>query len=147
MLTTYKNQHSFIDRRLQISFYANTVRPRYYHLGVHQTLIFGNVITNDGNCHRPSSGHFRPSLSGVYVFHVQILQCYPGNTFRTELVVEGVVKAGHYTGDSNHCSNGGGMAIVHVNAWDSVWVRVRTSTGTNYVAWESSFSGFLLYPR
>ena len=144
---TYKSQHSFIDRRLQISFYANTVRPRYYHLGVHQTLIFGNVITNDGNCYRPSSGHFRPRLSGVYVFHIQILQCSPRHTFRTELVVEGVVKAGQYTGDSTHCSNGGGMAIVHVNAWDSVWVRVLTSTGTNYIACESSFFGFLLYPR
>lgn len=59
--------------------------------------------------------------------------------------MEGVSKAAHYTGDSTHCSNGGGMAVLHVNAGDSVWVRVRSSDGVNGVAWESSFSGFLLY--
>ena len=143
---TYKNQHSFIDRRLQISFYANTVRPRT-NLGYHQTLKFGNVVTNDGNFYRSSTGHFRPSRSGVYVFHVQIIQCSTRHELRTELVVEGVLKAAHYTGDSTHCSNGGGMAIVHVNAWDSVWVRVRTTDGKSFIGWESSFSGFLLYPR
>ena len=131
---------------MHISFFANSVRP-HINLGYHQTLKFGNVVTNDGNFYRPSSGHFRPSLSGVYVFHVHIIQCYTRHTLRTELVVEGVLKAAHYTGDSTHCSNGGGMAIVHVNAWDSVWVRVLTTDGKSFIGWESSFSGFLLYPH
>ena len=78
---------------------------------------------------------------------MQILLCSPGHELRTELVVEGVVKAAHLTGDSTYCSNGGGMAILHVNAGDSVWVRVQTSDGTNNIAWESSFAGFLLYPQ
>ena len=81
----------------------------------------------------------------IYVFHVHIIQCYSRHDLRTELVVEGVLKAAHYTGDSTHCSNGGGMAIVHVNAWDSVWVRVRTTDGKSFIGSESSFSGFLLY--
>ena len=130
---------------MRISFYANTVEP-HISLGYHQTLKFVNVVTNDGNLYHSPSGLFRPNRSGVYVFYVHIIQCYSGYQFRTELVVEGVLKAAHYTGGSINCSNGGGMAIVHVNAGDSVWVRVRTTEGKNYIGWESSFTGFLLYP-
>ena len=136
----------FIDNSPRIAFYANTVKDNV-DLGVHHTLIFGNDVTNEGNFYHHATGNFIPNVSGVYVFHVQILLCSPGHELRTELVVEGVVKAAHYTGDTNNCSNGGGMAILHVNAGDSVWVRVRSSDGANNVAWESSFAGFLLYPQ
>ena len=131
---------------MHISFYAYLVRP-HINLGYHQTLKFVNVVTNDGNFYHSSTGLFRPNRSGVYVFHVHIIQCYSRHDLLTELVVEGVLKAAHYTGDSTHCSNGGGMAIVHVNAWDSVWVRVRKTDGKSFIGSESSFSGFLLYPR
>lgn len=129
----------------KIAFSANTVTD-HVNLGVHHTLVFGNAISNVGNCYHHSTGNFIPNVSGVYVFDVQIVLCSPGHELRTELVLEGKVMAAHYTGDSTHCSNGGGMAIFHVNAGDSVWVRVRSSDGGNGIAWESSFSGFLLYP-
>ena len=135
-----------MDNSPRIAFYAHTVKDNV-NLGVHHTLIFGNDVTNEGNFYHHATGNFIPNVSGVYVFHVQILLCSPGHELRTELVVEGVVKAAHYTGDTNNCSNGGGMAILHVNAGDSVWVRVRSSDDANNVAWESSFAGFLLYPQ
>ena len=141
-----KQNFILIDNTPRIAFYANKVKDNV-NLGVHHTLIFGNDVTNEGNFYHHATGNFIPNVSGVYVFHVQILLCSPGHELRTELVVEGVVKAAHYTGDSSHCSNGGGMSIVHVNAGDSVWVRVETSDGTNNIAWESSFAGFLLYPQ
>lgn len=118
----------------------------HINLGVHRTLVFVNVITNDGNCYHNSTGNFVPNFSGVYIVNVQIL-CSPGYELRTELVVEGAVKATHYIGDSTHYSNGGGMAVIHVDAGDCVWVRVATTDGENNIAWESSFSGFLLYPN
>lgn len=127
----------------KVAFYANTVTD-HVNLGVHRTLVFGNVITNIGNCYHNSTGSFVPKVSGIYIVNVQIL-CSPGYEFRTELVVEGAVKGTHYIGDSTHYSNGGGMAVVHVDAGDCVWVRVATTDGENDIAWESSFSGFLLY--
>lgn len=132
----------FIDTP-KVAFYANTVTD-HVNLGVHRTLVFGNVITNIGNCYHNSTGSFVPKVSGIYIVNVQIL-CSPGYELRTELVVEGVVKGTHYIGDSTHYSNGGGMAVVHVDAGDCVWVRVATADGENDIAWESSFSGFLLY--
>ncbi|XP_061171046.1 complement C1q-like protein 3 [Saccostrea echinata] len=128
----------------KIAFYANRIKENH-NLAVHQALIFSNDLTNVGNCYHHSTGTFIPNISGVYVFDVTILLCSPGHELRTDLVVEGNVMAGHYTGDSTNCSNGGGMAVLHINAGDSVWVRVQTSDGTNGIAWESSFSGFLLY--
>ncbi|XP_061171256.1 complement C1q-like protein 4 [Saccostrea echinata] len=128
----------------EIAFYAN--RPiDYQNISVHQTLAFGNVISNVGNCYHGTSGIFTPSVSGVYVFHVQLIMCSVGHDVRTELVVEGVSKGGHYAGGSTTCANGGGSTIVHVNAGDAVWVRETTSDGKNLFGWETSFSGFLLY--
>lgn len=134
----------FLENQPKIAFYANRVTD-HINLGVHRSLIFGNVVTNDGNCYQFSTGLFIPSVSGVYVFDVRILLCSPGHELRTHLVVEGEEMAAYYTGGSSHCSNGGGMTVLHVGAGESVWVRVATSDGENNIAWESSFSGFLLY--
>ncbi|XP_062619043.1 complement C1q-like protein 3 [Saccostrea cucullata] len=128
----------------KIAFYANRIKENH-NLAVHQALIFSNDLTNVGNCYHHSTGTFIPNISGIYVFDVTILLCSPGHELRTGLVVEGKVMAAHYTGDDTHCSNGGGMAVLHINDGDSVWVRVQTTDGTNGIAWESSFSGFLLY--
>ncbi|XP_062585172.1 complement C1q-like protein 4 [Saccostrea cucullata] len=118
----------------------------YKNLSLHHTLIFGRVILNQGNQYHHTTEIFTPRVSGVYVFYVQLVVSLNGDV-HTELVVEGVRKGGHYV--QSHTPggyyNGGGMTIVHVNAGDSVWVRLGTQHGTNSFGWESSFSGFLLY--
>lgn len=128
----------------KIAFHANA--PTHSrNLAIRQTLIFGNVIPNEGNYYRPVTGIFTPDVSGVYVFYVQLLMCTKDHSVHVELLVEGVRKAGYYVESYHFCSNGGGMTIVHVNARDSVWVRLSVSDGVNSFGWESSFSGFLLY--
>lgn len=129
----------------KIAFYANKITD-YTNLGAHQILNFGNTITNKGNCYHHATGNFIPNVSGVYVFYVHILSS-PGHILYTELMVEGAVMGTHYMAQSSYYSNGGGMAVVHVNAGDSVWVRVRTAENGTLIGWESSFSGFLLYPE
>nr|XP_034332965.1 complement C1q-like protein 4 [Crassostrea gigas] len=129
----------------KIAFYANKITD-YTNLGIHQILNFGNTITNKGNCYHHTTGNFIPNVSGVYVFYVHMLSS-PGHILYTELMVEGAVMGTHYMAQSTYYSNGGGMAVVHVNAGDSVWVRVRTAESGTLIGWESSFSGFLLYPE
>ncbi|XP_062603525.1 caprin-2-like [Saccostrea cucullata] len=132
-----------ISRR--IAFHANSPSD-FKNLALHQPLIFGRVILNQGNQYHHSTGVFTPNVSGVYVFYVQLVVSLDGYV-HTELVVEGVSKGGHFV--QSHTPggyyNGGGMTIVHVNAGDSVWVRLGTPHGANSFGWESSFSGFLLY--
>lgn len=128
----------------KITFYARG-DINQTNLGVNQTLIFGITLTNEGNCYDHSTGNFIPTVSGVYVLDVRILLCSPGHELRTHIVVEGVEKGAYYTGGASHCSNGGGVSVVRLKAGERVWVRVATSDGENNIAWESSFSGFLLY--
>ncbi|XP_062602899.1 complement C1q tumor necrosis factor-related protein 3-like [Saccostrea cucullata] len=140
-----QEQNVSLSTEHQIAFHANS--PTHFrNLAVRQTLIFGNVILNVGNYYRNVTGIFTPDVSGVYVFYVQLLMCAGNRFVHTELLVEGVQKSVHYAGTVvRFCANGGGMTIVHVNAGDSVWVRLATTDGVNNFAWESSFSGFLLY--
>ncbi|XP_062608247.1 uncharacterized protein LOC134270088 [Saccostrea cucullata] len=128
----------------RIAFHANSPTDNT-NLAVHQNLNFGNVISNVGNKYHHATGIFIPDVSGMYVFYVQIISCSNGHEVKTEIIVEGVSKGGHYAYSPTGCANGGGMTIVHVNAGDSVWVRLSVSDGTNHFGWESSFSGFLLY--
>ncbi|XP_062608248.1 complement C1q-like protein 4 [Saccostrea cucullata] len=129
----------------RIAFHAYSPSD-FKNLALHQSLIFGRVILNQGNQYHHTTGIFTPHVSGVYVFYVQLVVSSDGDV-HTELVVEGVRKGGHFV--QSHTPggyyNGGGMTIVHVNAGDSVWVRLGTQRGTNFFGWESSFSGFLLY--
>lgn len=143
-MISYFHLCPFVDRYSKIAFYARRITNQI-NAGVNQTLIFGITLTNEGNCYNHMTGNFIPSISGVYVFDVRILLCSPGHELRTHLVVEGVEKGAYYTGGSSHCSNGGGMSVVHLKSGERVWVRVATSDGENNIAWESSFSGFLLY--
>ncbi|XP_062589333.1 complement C1q tumor necrosis factor-related protein 3-like [Saccostrea cucullata] len=139
-----QEQNVSLSTKRQIAFHANS--PTHFrHLAVRQTLIFGNVILNVGNYYRHVTGIFTPDVSGVYVFYVQLVMCDRNRIVHTELLVEGVRKRAHLAGGVHYCSNGGGMTIVHVNAGDSVWVRLSTTDGNNNFGYESSFSGFLLY--
>ncbi|XP_062585176.1 complement C1q tumor necrosis factor-related protein 5-like [Saccostrea cucullata] len=130
----------------RIAFHANAPKD-HSNLAAHQNLIFDNAITNIGNKYHHATGVFlfTPDVSGVYVFYLQLVMCATGHSVNTELVVEGVGRAGHFVYSKEVCANGGGMTIVHVNAGDSVWVRLSVSDGVNAFGWESSFSGFLLY--
>lgn len=144
-MTSWTFYHS-IDNHPKIAFYAftNTLQKN---LAQQQSVIFGSTLTNIGNCYHKSTGIFIPNVSGVYVFDVQIVNCYYGYEFVTELVVEGMPVALHFNSDSSFCSSGGGgITTVSVSAGDSVWVRVRSTNGYNDVSWGSTFSGFLLYP-
>lgn len=89
-------------------------------LGVNQTLIFGIIVTNEGNCYDHSTGNFIPTVSGI-------LLCSPGHELRTHIVVDGVEKGAYYTGGASHCSNGGGVSVVRLKAGERVWLRVATS--------------------
>ncbi|XP_062603524.1 complement C1q-like protein 4 [Saccostrea cucullata] len=128
----------------KIAFHADTPKD-HSNLAAHHNLIFGHAITNIGNKYHHSTGVFTPDVPGVYVFYVQLVMCANGHSVNTELVVEGVRRTGHFVYSKESCANGGGMTIVHVNAGDSVWVRLSASDGVNAFGWESSFSGFLLY--
>lgn len=71
LLKSYSTRiNVFISENVpKIAFSANTVTD-HVNLGVHHTLVFGNAISNVGNCYHDSTGNFIPNVSGVYVFDV-----------------------------------------------------------------------------
>ena len=64
---------------------------------------------------------------------------------RTTLVQDGIVKQQFFCGSDTYDTNGGSTVVLHVNAGESVWVKMETTDGAHVIDWESSFTGFLLY--
>ncbi|CAC5400377.1 unnamed protein product [Mytilus coruscus] len=68
-----------------IAFYAylnNDVKSP----GIHQTLVFDNVITNEGKWYNKFSGTFSAPINGLYVFSCSIIMDGPGQYASFEIV-------------------------------------------------------------
>lgn len=119
------------------------------HLGNHQTIVFDRVVTNTGNQYNPQTGIFTTSVSGFYVFFVE-LRAMDHATLYAEIVKDGLTLVVTFAVAPNvkyHHRSDSNMAVVHLNQGESVWVKtieVNQQTGL-LVDDGSSFSGFLLY--
>lgn len=133
----------------QVAFYAREVVD-HSDLGVHQTIVFKNAITNIGNDYHPITGLFICSQPGVYVFFLGI-EVIPYKGLHTAIVKNGVDIAFNYAvstgGGVNGYDKANTMTIIQLNVGDSVWVRVigQIAMGPVLSDPENFFSGFLLY--
>ncbi|VDI12695.1 Hypothetical predicted protein [Mytilus galloprovincialis] len=117
-------------------------------LGIHQPIVFQNVITNDGNGYDKNTGVFKAAVAGTYSFTTTIM-----SHWTQDISVE-LIKDGHNVG-SIYCGNtatygvGSQSVIIHMAVGDDFWVRVADNshnTGNNkiYGGGFSSISGFLI---
>ncbi|XP_053398548.1 complement C1q-like protein 2 [Mercenaria mercenaria] len=121
-------------------------------LGRGQHIKFDKVLLNDGGAYEASTGVFRATVSGVYVFTYVIAQRHK-HEIRAKLVVDGKTINGAIAEGMHkwHDVQGTNTAIVHVCKGKAVWVESVSShsnlEGNNADYRYTSFSGFLLYAR
>nr|QCO31675.1 C1q [Sinonovacula constricta] len=116
-------------------------------LGDEQTLIFDDVLVNDGQGYNRQTGAFIAPTQGVYMFVFFIGQRGHNQIF-VHLTKNGqaIVEAGSEGLNDSHDTQGGNAAILPLVAGDVVAVRhhvwgahIESSTPL------TTFSGFLLY--
>ncbi|XP_048762395.2 uncharacterized protein LOC125670973 [Ostrea edulis] len=108
-----------------VAFYAymsSDLQP-----GIHHTIPFDVVKTNDGNGYHHSSGVFIAPVSGVYVFTWTIRMTLESE-HSTELVVNDVVYGAIFMRTHTpEDQNVSGTVVVHVNQNDDVYIRTHVS--------------------
>ncbi|WAR15346.1 LOW QUALITY PROTEIN: C1QT3-like protein [Mya arenaria] len=116
-------------------------------LGVGQTVVYENAITNVGGAYHNKTGIF--TAPGVYVFNVDTM-LEPGNSQYLELVVDGHRITASYThgAGETHYMTSSRTVTMRVGAGSEVWVRTVNHAlhgdGIIHGNGFSSFSGWLL---
>lgn len=127
-----------------VAFTVNGVKDRK-NLGPHQTIVFKSILTNVGHSFNQPTGIFTCTIPGVYVFYCSIVVNADAD-IKVSIVKDGVDTTFAYQPVGKN--QGGTMSIIHLNAGESVWVRMAGGDfiGNAFEDVENSFSGFLLYP-
>ena len=121
------------------------------HLEIDQTVVFNQILFNDGDGYNHATGIFTCPVNGVYLFYFEV-----GSGSQHQIVAKLVVNGDNQVGaiaDSEyhayHEAQGSNMAILKLSAGAHVWVEnyrwsdkfVEGDTTDRF----TTFSGILLY--
>jgi hypothetical protein len=128
----------------QVAFYAS-VSPSITEIQPWETVVFSQVVTNEGGAYNSSTGEFIAPVNGTYAFYSNILSDW-GKYIETCLKVNGEIRMYMYSG-SQYRGSGSNMALLKLKVGDIVNIVKHGTGGLTpfYIhrRW-STFSGFLL---
>jgi hypothetical protein len=129
------------SQKRRVSFYARLTKN--IALGSAQTIIFDEVVTNNGHAYNKHTGHFTAPRDGTYYFATSFLT-QSGST-HLQMMKNGQ-DIGRGVAYPNHASTGSINAIVNLKKGDVVLLRhwagavAETINGNK----RSEFVGYLL---
>ncbi|XP_045163908.2 EMILIN-1-like [Mercenaria mercenaria] len=120
------------------------------HSGIDQTVIFNNVLLNDGNAYNSHTGVFTAPREGLYLFYFAFGAGYEPHKLWMHIVVDGQGKASGVadTWQRGHDAQGTNLVLLHLQQGDSVWVatyKVADKSIYGFPGGFTTFSGVLLY--
>ncbi|XP_059150458.1 uncharacterized protein LOC131937223 [Physella acuta] len=113
------------------------------------TILFNDVMLNEGQGYNQSSGIFTAPSAGLYVFHVVLEIGYGGAVGEILLNVAGANLAKMYTQDRDFGDQGSISVVARLKKSDAVKVVVNLASGSNPKALSERlcvFSGILVRP-
>ncbi|XP_053381665.1 cerebellin-2-like [Mercenaria mercenaria] len=127
-----------------VAFSATLDQLNVEHIGVHQNIVFSDVITNIGNGYNNHHGLFVAPVSGLYMFSTTILSGQNAD-FAVAIEINGsdVVRMFERGTDNRHGS-ATQTVIVQLQKGDDVAVQSLSPDHTYWGDKYSSFSGVLL---
>ncbi|KAL4237337.1 hypothetical protein ACF0H5_002055 [Mactra antiquata] len=127
-----------------VAFFATITQRFEANLGIHQNLIFEDVLTNIGNGYNNHHGVFIVPVSGIYLLTSSLLS-RPGEEYFAELVINGTPIARlNGRGVNGRHGTGTQTAIVFLNKGDDVAIQNYNQVDNFWGEKYSSFGGVLL---
>ncbi|XP_028261676.1 complement C1q tumor necrosis factor-related protein 3-like isoform X2 [Parambassis ranga] len=110
------------------------------------TLVYGAVITNEGNAYNRHTGIFTAPVAGTYYFTFFYHASGGQHWARLFLIKnsEIIVETVDHPSMSDTADNGGNAAFLQLQRGDQVFVRMRANTQVWGSDTTTTFSGFLL---
>ena len=128
---------------MEIAFFATLSSPQL-HVGVHQPVVFDNVITNIGNGYHSHVGTFIAPVSGTYVFSVTLMTGW-NQAAGYEIVKNGSMISRIYNSVQTSGYNSGSQTfILQLKQNDDIVIQNSNSDKNNHGDHYSTFAGFLL---
>ena len=129
------------SQKRRVSFYARLTKDIALRSG--QTVIFDEVVTNNGQAYNKDTGHFIAPRDGTYYFATSFLT-QSGST-HLQMMNNGQ-DIGRGVAHPDHASTGSINAIVNIKKGDVVLLRhwVGLPADTIYGNRRSGFVGYLL---
>ncbi|XP_060569508.1 complement C1q-like protein 4 [Ruditapes philippinarum] len=127
-----------------VAFSATLNKLNVGHIGVHQNIVFSDVITNIGNGYNNHHGVFVAPVSGLYMFSTTLLSG-KNVEFAASIEINGsdVVRM-YERGTDNRHGSATQIVIVHLSKGDDVSVQSLSADHTYWGDKYCSFSGVLL---
>ena len=146
-----RNQRYLLDSMENPIGFTAYVDHSVQHLGINQSIIFNQVLFNDGGAYNTGSGIFACPVNGVYLFFFEV-GSGTQRQIAAKLVVNGVnnvdaIADAEY--HEYHEAQGSNMAILRLRQGDHVWVENyrwadQSVEGAKKKRF-TTFSGILLY--
>jgi hypothetical protein len=129
------------SQKRRVSFYARLTNN--VALGTTQTVIFDEVLTNNGHAYNKHTGHFTAPGDGTYYFATSFVN-YSRST-HLQMMKNGK-DIGRGVGYPDHASTGSINAIVNLKKGDVILLRhlVGERAETIYGDRRSQFVGYML---
>ncbi|XP_069139259.1 uncharacterized protein [Argopecten irradians] len=108
-----------------------------------QEVVFGNIVTNTGNSYSSHTGTFTCQQTGIYVFSWNVVTSQ-NHFVDSHLMKNGVAVASTVSGNGYYWDSSSGLAVVHVDIGDEVWVSIGNHKSGETIHSMSMFSGFKL---
>ena len=129
------------SQKRRVSFYARLTKS--ITLGTSQTVIFDDVVTNNGHAYNKHTGHFTAPRDGTYYFATSFLNL--GRSTHLQMMKNGQ-DIGRGLANPSHGSTGSINVIVNLRKGDVVLLRhwEGVAAETIYGERRSEFVGYLL---
>nr|QBA18408.1 type 2 C1q domain-containing protein 5 [Littorina littorea] len=142
-ISTLKNRLASTTRQVAFTVYFSADPTPDF--GVHGILRFDHILSNTANGYDAMTGIFTSPVSGLYVFHLDVMSQNGGPGVAINIVKNGVALDDAYAqGGSMTNDQGNSLVVVHLNAGERVWTQHRYGATTVRGNIFSVFSGFLI---
>ncbi|XP_028261673.1 complement C1q subcomponent subunit C-like [Parambassis ranga] len=109
------------------------------------TLVYGTVITNEGNAYNQNTGIFTAPVAGTYYF---IFFYHTGGQHKSQLTLmknnQVIVNSSDHQTTNDGADNGGNAIFLQLQRGDQVFVRMTANTHVWGEGYATTFSGFLV---
>ncbi|KAK7106909.1 hypothetical protein V1264_014932 [Littorina saxatilis] len=141
-ISTLKNRLESTTRQVAFTVYFSADPIQDF--GVHGILRFDHIVTNTANGYDAKTGIFTSPVSGLYVFHLDVMSVDNGLSVSINIIKNGVALDDAYASGGKRNDQGNSLVTIDLKAGEKVWTQHSYGSTSIRGSFLTVFSGFLI---